>query len=225
MWENHFWWDTSRSQKLNPLRTQNQKIMFNNLPAPIIMRPNEKVTKKRVSFCTKVRCRSALHLNDYTDEEIQASWLNQDDMVRIRQDRRCTLEIIRNGGEWDDSKYCRRGLEYATPEASLARKELRRAARDKVLQEQALQLRATRSLDMELLAEAYNEYSHNARVSAYVVGLSDMKIAMDLNPLLLSTLVEGTDSVLKAEGAYDRTPFNSPSSRRYAKRMIVSVAA
>ncbi len=146
--------------------------------------------KKRVSFRRDVKCFYVLHLNDYTNDEMEASFLTPEDMTRIRQDIQCTIEKVQNDVSLDENKYCMRGLEYKTPEGARQRFHLKRTSRETVLREQELQYSRTGVCDQEILASIYRDCTHEARVSANIVGFSDRFIARHV---LLDDTVYGGD--------------------------------
>jgi hypothetical protein len=132
------------------------------------------ILKKSVSFSGKVRGRAALHINDYSEEEIQASWLNNADMRRIRGEIRCTVEMMNRGGTINEDEYCRRGLEYRTSEGIQIRSDNRSVAANAVLNEQHRQ-EAGHFLDEEELAHAYKYWSSRCQITAQLSALSDMR--------------------------------------------------
>jgi hypothetical protein len=130
------------------------------------------ILKKSVSFSGKVRGRAALHINDYSEEEIQASWLNAADMRRIRGEIRYTIAMMNRGGTIDEDKYSRRGLEYRTNEGMLIRSDNRSVAANAVLNEQHRQ-EAGHFLDEEELARVYKYWSSRCQITAQLAAFSE----------------------------------------------------
>jgi hypothetical protein len=94
------------------------------------------ISTKSVSFNGKVRARNALHINDYLEEERQATWLNATDIERIRRETRDTVEMMKWGVTVDEKEYSRGGLEYRTNDTIHIRRKNRCAAVQAVLNEQ-----------------------------------------------------------------------------------------
>ena len=133
-----------------------------------------KNTKKRkVSFNSNVACLLVLHLNDYTNDEFQASFYSPEEIQRIRQEVRDTLDEMKQGNKLDETKHCRRGLECKTPAGLQRRNHNKRTTRKAVLQIQEEQFAEWGDCDPEQLARVSWECTKEAKVSAYITGLSD----------------------------------------------------
>jgi hypothetical protein len=123
------------------------------------------ISKKSVSFNERVRSRPFLHINDYSDEELHATWLNADDMQSIRREIRCTVEMMRWGDTFDENEYSRSGLEHRTSDGSRIRRENQSAAVNAVLDEQDRQFEGN-YLDEQELADIYADCVYSSQVIA-----------------------------------------------------------
>ena len=75
------------------------------------------VEVRRVSFRPRAKTRRCLHLADYTESEIESTWLTDDEMDAIKENIRTTIRMIKKGELVDDThneEYCRLGLESRT---------------------------------------------------------------------------------------------------------------
>jgi hypothetical protein len=137
-------------------------------------------TKKSVSFHEKVRARVSLHINDYSAEEIQATWLNAADMQRIRREMRYTVQMMKFGSSFDENEYSIRGLEHGTSEGSQSRRKNRSEAVKAVLNEQYRQV-AGDSIDEQDLAKVYKVCASPCQIAAQLSALLDMRYVQFLN--------------------------------------------
>jgi hypothetical protein len=133
-------------------------------------------TKKSVSFHENVRVKAALHVNDYSEEEIQATWLNAADMQRIRREIRCTVQLMQWGSSFEEIEYSRRGLEYGTRESGRIRRQNRSEAAKAVLNEQHRQ-KAGHFVDEQELANVYKVCATSCQITAQLSALSELQFA------------------------------------------------
>ena len=93
---------------------------------------------RNTRFDPRVRFYLHLHLNDYTDEELDASFLKEEDLARIHRDVSESITRMRSndhqdqpqenedymynegGGEEAQQQYCPRGLEHVSTPTSMA---------------------------------------------------------------------------------------------------------
>jgi DNA gyrase inhibitor GyrI len=139
-----------------------------------IKRPFKPTTGQRnVSFAEQSRCKRSLHLNEYTQNEIEAAYWRGEDYARIRQDIRATMDlIVQAEQDIDETQHCVRGLERCHPQAQAA--SYRWDAIQGVLEEQRQQ-RHKGIDDKDLLAGVYARLSHRSQSSALFRGLADAK--------------------------------------------------
>jgi hypothetical protein len=141
----------------------------------------QQIATKSVTFCGEVRVKYALHIDDYSDDEINATWFDDAGMQRIRKERRDTIEMMRKGAEIDEVEYSGRGLEYqVAAEGACLRRQNRIAAVYAVLDEQDMQRRKGAVVDAEMLALEYGDYTSPSQLAARAIGGLGQKIARGL---------------------------------------------
>jgi len=127
--------------------------------------------KRRVSFCDEVmayrRKDPLLRL-----EEVQARWLQPDEISLIRKSLNSTLSLLRAGAIVDETKCCTRGIEHLV--GVTANRKARRLVVHSVLTEQDLQ-RYEGINDTRLVAESSREFSAEHRERGYFQGLCDQR--------------------------------------------------
>ena len=129
--------------------------------------------KKSVSFNEVVMVRSVLHLDDYSDQEMLATWFVMEDKQLIKADILNTLRLVKDG------KFhgCTRGLEKLS-DGGRTRERRLVSIRD-VLEEQKQQRKLHKSKNGEIvydhskLRKAYKPHSRAARHVAHAVGKID----------------------------------------------------
>uniref|UniRef100_A0A7R9ZMR6 Uncharacterized protein n=1 Tax=Craspedostauros australis TaxID=1486917 RepID=A0A7R9ZMR6_9STRA len=130
--------------------------------------------KKSVSFNRRVRVKETLHLNNYTDAEIDACWLSKQESMHIRQDIANTLRQHHqhNGGvSYSDI----RGLECRTKQGSEQRRRDRNESISAVLDEQDLQDHEG-SCCPDIISYVYTEASRSAQIRANVRAILDYQV-------------------------------------------------
>jgi len=185
--------DTDINNKENIQQTQTKKrkqpksVRFNEV---VVVRPHSYAVEaeRSVSFHEVVMVRPVLHLADYTDEEILASWYVLEDKQRIKAEILSTLKVAKecrhnssfssldSSSSSEDDDCCTRGLEKLADGGRI--RERRRVSIREVLEEQKAQ-RASHegdkpfSYDHSKFRKIYKPYSREARHHAHAVGLSD----------------------------------------------------
>mmetsp|Transcript_19217 Transcript_19217/g.41766 ORF Transcript_19217/g.41766 Transcript_19217/m.41766 type:complete len:221 (-) Transcript_19217:148-810(-) len=82
---------------------------------PSIVRPSDKI--RRVSFQTTAKVYTIEAVDDYSEEERIATWLTQDEMKQMKQERKVTVKIMEKlNCLIDDEQHYYRGLEFKTKE-------------------------------------------------------------------------------------------------------------
>jgi hypothetical protein len=133
--------------------------------------------KKVISFSPTCSIKSALHVNDYTAEEISLSWYNYEESSEHRQ--KC-VRIVEKIVQGKAGKYCVRGLDRMTPRAVDERNSIRMDTYLAVLREQNKHF-LTGRMDEEAIARKYRSASATRhQEEAYRVGRSDAKVALKL---------------------------------------------
>ena len=142
--------------------------------------PRSATDHRSVRFNPRVRFYLHLHLNDNTDAELTASYINEDDTSRIQRD--IVDSIVRmhadhhqepQNEDEDDHQHCPRGLEHlSNPASASALRNARIHHTDAVLDEQDRQfLRGIN--DEERLATASTEFAEDAVARAINLGAAD----------------------------------------------------
>jgi hypothetical protein len=72
--------------------------------------------KRTVAFAPTVTGRPTIHVNDYSDDEIQTCWFNDDEFKAIKKDVRFAAKLLTNDGllEKCDEHNFQRGIEMHT---------------------------------------------------------------------------------------------------------------
>jgi hypothetical protein len=153
----------------------------------IIMKSEQQETtnKKSVAFAASAKMRLALHVNQYTAEEIQACYYSSEDFRSFKTDVKRTAKMIEFKQKMDETVYCTRGVEYKTREGKRIRSKLRSKADAAVFKEQMNQFfleeeEGKNCRDEEKLAAFYSEVVKASVVAAYITGLSDEIVAQEL---------------------------------------------
>ena len=182
----------------------------------ISLSPNKACKTKKVSFCETVRMKRTLHINDYTQREIEATWYSKAEKEHIRREILQTVQLMESGriADIDDVVYCQRGLEFRTDQGARLRQGNKDLSREAVLDEQDFQECSGYS-DIEAIASVYSEISYQCRVAALMMGLSDAKTVerLDLSMCESAKLLDGSRC------------FGKSTAKRSTIRQMFSVAA
>lgn len=161
--------------------------------------PGATKKKKSVSFHESVKVRLAIHIDDYTDTEIDACWYSPEEFHAICTDIQATvnrLQDVEAATEYDDkqvkntmlqqqqqqqddnsNEFCRRGVECKTQKSKLRRQRIRMAGWYAVFSEQDLleeEIYQDPSFDAdEFIARAYSVASASALSIARATALRD----------------------------------------------------
>lgn len=130
---------------------------------------------KSVSFNEQVFVGCTISLHDISNEERKAAWYAEEELAQILQSCRKQIKKLDRGKCLKDVKYCARGLESDTRQASLAKEMNRSLAYQLVFEEQYLQRRQG-VLDEEFLAHLYHSASSSCQLWANAMGLADQRI-------------------------------------------------
>lgn len=92
---------------------------------------------KSLAFAQENEVFEILHINDYTDEDVAATWYDAEDYAEIKADYQCVIFMMESGERaFDDEEHTTRGLEYRTQQGAWNRYENKRDAYNAVLDEQ-----------------------------------------------------------------------------------------
>ena len=133
--------------------------------------------KKFVRFNHTVHYREIRHIMDYTDEQIEATWLTPQDYAAIKQIVKNTIRMMMRGEAIldDDPNFCTRGLEFRTKNGSKVRARNKVRARSAVLNEQDMQ-REEGYNEQQMIAMTCMEASLECRQGARARGLYDERM-------------------------------------------------
>ncbi|KAL3909541.1 MAG: hypothetical protein SGILL_008045 [Bacillariaceae sp.] len=128
--------------------------------------------KKSVRFNKMVRVFPVLHLQNYTDEEKQASFLSEDEMAEIKAKLRVNAKMMNKGdaSSNDGIHHCVRGIEHFAPEEAASRRGRRQTAIYVVIDEQEYQWERN-DIDEDQLAFVYRDL--NATSVAIAKAMAD----------------------------------------------------
>ena len=134
------------------------------------------ILPKRVSFSRYAAVQEIPTLDTYSDDEIEASWFQDYDMMRMKQTARTEAKLV----EWGRSeKILFRGLESKTRDGAERKRTLRMNAYLAVFFEIECQDENNCRSD-EAIARAYSFYSQPSAMSAQALGEQDALEAMKI---------------------------------------------
>ena len=114
--------------------------------------------RKSVSFNEVVRAKKTIHISNFTAEEIRCCWYMDEDYEVMKQDLRFEVNLLENDCLIENpssTNHTARGLDtFSSTIVGRARREIKRQARNTVLEEQKLQ-QEEGSYDPEFIAEIY----------------------------------------------------------------------
>jgi hypothetical protein len=137
----------------------------------------EKLTmRKSVTFSPRVRAKGICHINNFTDQEVAATWYSQEETNESRREAEIIIHLMDRGLPIDEQKYCTRGLEGHTRIGSEQRLAQYYAVRDTVLDEQEWQI-SEGILDEDTLAMLSCDLTFRSGLSARATGALDAQLA------------------------------------------------
>ncbi len=116
------------------------------------------------------------HINDMTQEEIDDSYMSDDELRAIRHECKALVRMI-DAGDEDLGDVCLRGLDQHTPEYSRLRKVTQEQVYDAIFGVQSYQVFKGVSAP-ELMAELCRKCSSPSVADAKMVGISDAMAAV-----------------------------------------------
>jgi hypothetical protein len=139
-------------------------------------------TTKSVSFQPTVQVYKTLHINDYTERQIKATWWSSSEQQKLKSRAVNIVRTMESSSRFHETEtFCTRGLEYFTVAGQERRKRRRREAWDAVSRTQDWIAHYQQNLvaddgevDYEqILADVYAEYTMESQRIARVVGMAD----------------------------------------------------
>ena len=135
-------------------------------------KPLSPISKRSVSFSPYVHVKRTLHINNYSLEEIEASWYDQADFQRMRDEDDVIVQMMEKRQTIDEAKYCTRGLEFRTTQGAQQRLRNKAEARDAVLDEQDVQWTMGMT-NPQALSSVYAELCKHCSITATMIGRMD----------------------------------------------------
>jgi hypothetical protein len=131
--------------------------------------------RKAISFAPEIRVHHMLHIDDYTDDEIQASWYLTKEYRDFGEENRVAAQLVQQNITVDEEILSSRGLEnriyLLEAEAKYRR---RQEAKTFVIREQFNIMTSTSKYEM---ASIYKNLSYKSKMAAYLAAVQDAKIS------------------------------------------------
>jgi hypothetical protein len=136
----------------------------------ILSRPQP---KKSVSFLSFLKAITVLHINDYTEKEIENTWFSRTEYMVIRSDiTRALVEMKQNHQEAPAARRLSQDKHWfcpCGPEGKERKRRVRHHAIAAVLDQQELQRKEGR-YEPDLLAQVYNSVTRRCHEAARMMG-------------------------------------------------------
>jgi hypothetical protein len=131
--------------------------------------------KPSISFDPSVHVKSTTHIDEYSEEEIAATWYCEDELKVIKWELVTTLLLMANACIMPSSeRLCSRGLECFTPKGRAIKEQHRKEARIAVLDEQDYQFEND-IFEPEVIADACLDQTSKSQATATVGGFFDQE--------------------------------------------------
>jgi hypothetical protein len=135
-------------------------------------------SRRSVSFAPQVDSQQySLHLKDYTEEEIKATWYTNDEYKMVKLAYRVTVSMVAQG-ELLPPDQCFRGLEHKTNEGMQARMMSQFHSLSAVMDEQDRQRKEGERDDVHL-ARIYMSDTAQCMAAAHCMGLNDQRMSLE----------------------------------------------
>jgi hypothetical protein len=157
-------------------KEQEQQGCENGVGRGGVKRTRTRKAERSVSFYPHVVVQPVLvHLDDYTNAEIEACWFGELEISLLLKGIRQTINLIEQNILLDnDNRYCSRGLETFTTKGTIQKNQIRAKARDAVLDQQdVLRWQTESMIDEHKIAEVYRGSTQESQMAAYTKGVSD----------------------------------------------------
>ena len=162
-------------------------VVVDNIKSSCSLLPQLEATtlpcRKRVTFLENHQVHSIQHLDDYTNDEIAATWYSGAEYADIKASYRSTIYLIECNKSIPEG-HTSRGLEYRTQEGAWARYENKRDAYNAVLDEQDAQWNKDVD-DQDVISQIYLKHSTKCAKAARDLGHEDAIEARELYAQLL----------------------------------------
>ena len=142
-----------------------------------------------VKFLPYALVYDVIHIDDYTEKEIEACWYNSRDYKGMKKDIKHTVQMIESNQTVDENKgYCVRGVEDHTTDAKIPKYRRQERAIQAVLDQQEYEDddhdNDEDSPDDDsdhAIAQAYRKQTLSGQLAAYTKGVADEQISRTLN--------------------------------------------
>jgi hypothetical protein len=131
--------------------------------------------RRTVSFAPSAHIRHVSHIEDYSANEIEATWYSQQEYKLMKYDIRGTVKMMARSERLAIDQ-CTRGLEHKTKEGMQRKMFNQIESISAVMDEQDRQARDG-IRDETLIARAYMVYTVHCTAMAHYMALSDQRIA------------------------------------------------
>jgi len=178
---------------------KDSKPQHEDMPLTVLAAPPTPVKRKRkVRFVLSSNTvQTMLHVKDMSDEDIEATWYQPDEMTAIKKDLITIIKRVMKGERFEEtSKQTFRGLEIRTKEGALKRQNNKTMAVMAVLQEQARQIRKG-IRDDQRIREKMDPVTSKCARSAHAMALIDELIVRKENTKLIFKLERKYNKPLK----------------------------
>ena len=146
-----------------------QEGIFDKTPVPLYEYATARTTPQHVSFAPMVVIYDVESTDDYTPDEIKASWFTIDDMRNMKIKARSQAKLLNSGRIAKDDI---RGIEHKTRDGLMKKRLHRMGAYSAVFCEIEFQ-REEEIVDEGAIADAYRPYSEPCAVAAQLAGELD----------------------------------------------------
>jgi hypothetical protein len=162
--------DDNGCESLKSMGIKDMELTLENL--------SEKNAERTVRFSEDGNTlRYTLSPKNYSSEEIEACWYQQEEYTIIRKGCCKQIKKLDQGKTLKDIKYCSRGLESYMRWAAKTKAQNRKLSINAVLDEQDWQRCSNVFNDEEALAQSYIQAASSCQVWANTVGLRDQRAA------------------------------------------------
>jgi hypothetical protein len=128
--------------------------------------------QRTVYFKETVSIRKTVHINDYSDAEVEACWYSGNEFYEMKREVRYTVDLIDRGSILDERTYSKRGLENRIRNDAQMRAKRKTTARGAVIREQLMQKRWGENNGYSI-AKKYRERTYHGKQVAYLRGVAD----------------------------------------------------
>jgi hypothetical protein len=189
---------------------------------------------KGVKYSRHVKVAQIRHLNEYSQEEVDAIWYDPDEYAKMKEDINLTVEMNKDNEPLGPDR-CWRGVEYRTYEGQRRRQHNKYSALYAVLDEQEAQWDQN-IMDEDAITAIYINHSAPCMEAAWQLGIADEKYVLShchcrshRQAFLLEIINSSKDTRLREVEPTLKHPMSpAPKTRngvRNSKRVLLHPAA